>query len=65
MLSHVQLFATDCSPLGSSVHEIFQARILKWVSRFLLQGLFLTQGSNSVKPPNSYVSCISKWILYH
>ena len=22
----------DCSPLGSSVHEIFQARILEWVS---------------------------------
>ena len=23
---------TDCSPLGSSVHEIFQARILEWVA---------------------------------
>ena len=22
----------DCSPLGSSVHEIFQARILEWVA---------------------------------
>ena len=22
----------DCSPLGSSVHEIFPARILEWVS---------------------------------
>ena len=39
--------------------------VLEWVSRFLLRGLFLTQGSNSVKPPNSFVSCIGKWILYH
>ena len=22
----------DCSPLGSSVHEILQARILEWVA---------------------------------
>ena len=36
----------DCSPLGSCVHEIFQARILEWVRHFLLQGIFLTQGSN-------------------
>ena len=29
----VQLFMTvDCSPPGSSVHEILQARILEWVS---------------------------------
>ena len=32
MLSHVQLFATDCSLPGSSVHEIFQARILKQIT---------------------------------
>ena len=33
-LSCVQLFATpmDCSPPGSSVHGIFQARILEWVA---------------------------------
>ena len=33
-LSHVQLFATPwtCSPPGSSVHGIFQARILEWVA---------------------------------
>ena len=28
---HVQLFVTPCPP-GSSVHGIFQARILKWVA---------------------------------
>jgi len=34
----------DCSLLGSSLHEILQARILEWVAIFLLQGIFLTQG---------------------
>ena len=34
VLSHVLLFCNpmDCSPPGSSVHGIFQARILKWVA---------------------------------
>ena len=34
MLSHVQLFCDpmDYSTLGSSVHGILQARILKWVA---------------------------------
>ena len=33
-LIHVQLFATpwDCSLPGSSVHGIFQARVLEWVA---------------------------------
>ena len=46
--SSVGLFATlmDCSPPGSSVHGILQARILQWVARPLLQGIFPTQGSN-------------------
>ena len=29
----------DCSPSGSSVHEIFQARILKWVAISYSRGL--------------------------
>ena len=37
----------DCSPPGSSVHGIFQAKILEWVAIFLLQGMFPTQGLNS------------------
>ena len=37
----------DCSPPGSSVHGMSQARILEWVAIPLLQGIFLTQGSNS------------------
>ena len=36
----------DCSWPGSSVHGVFQARILEWVCHFLLQEIFLTQGSN-------------------
>ena len=34
LLSHVQLFVTpmDCSPPGSSVHGILQARMLKWAA---------------------------------
>ena len=36
----------DCSLPGSSLHGIFQARILEWVAIFLLQGIFLTQGLN-------------------
>ena len=46
LLSHVQLFVDpmDCSLPGSSVHGISQARIRE--CRFLLQRIFLTQGSN-------------------
>ena len=36
----------NCSPPGSSIHGILQARILEWVSHSLLAGIFLTQGSN-------------------
>ena len=45
----------DCSPPGSSVHRIFQARVGCY---FLLQGIFWTQGSNSGLP-----NC--RQILYH
>ena len=36
----------DCSPPGSSVHGILQARILEWVAIFFSRGIFLTQGLN-------------------
>ena len=36
----------DCSLPGSSVLGILQARVLEWVAVFLLQGIFLTQGTN-------------------
>ena len=35
----------DCSLKGSSVHDIFPARILEWGGHFLLQGIFI-QGTN-------------------
>ena len=40
LLNHVQLFcnAMDCSPLGSSVHGISQARILERVAILLSRG---------------------------
>ena len=42
----------DCSLPGSSVHEIFQARVLEWVAIPSpdLQRIFLTQGSNPGLP---------------
>ena len=36
----------DCSPPGSSVHGIYQARILEWVAVSFSRGIFPTQGSN-------------------
>ena len=38
---------TDCNLPGSSVHRIFQARILEWVAFSYSKGIFLTQGLNS------------------
>ena len=48
----------DCSPPGSSVHEILQARILGVGCHALLQGSFWTQGSNPC-----LLHC--RQILYH
>ena len=48
----------DCSPPGSSVPGISQARILECVAIVLLQGIFPTEGSNLGLP-----HC--RQILYH
>ena len=46
LLSHVKLCnPINCSPPGSSVHEIFQARILEWVAISSSRGSS-QQGSN-------------------
>ena len=37
----------DCSPQGSSVHGVFQARNPGMGCHFLLQGIFLTQTEHS------------------
>ena len=51
----------DCSPPGSSVHGIPQARILEWVA--------LPSPRGSSRPRDwtcvPYISCISRQILYH
>ena len=48
----------DCSPPGSSVHGISQARILEWVAISFSRGSF---------PPRdrTCIPCISRWILHH
>ena len=45
----------DCSPPGSSVHGILQARTLGWVAVPSSRGVFLTQGS---KPG---LLCLPHW----
>ena len=47
----------DCSPAGSSVHEIFQARLLEWVAISLRES-FLPKSW-------THLSCIVRQILYH
>ena len=46
----------DCSPPGSSVHGIFQARTLE-----------SSRGSSWLRDQTrvSYVSCMGRWVLYH
>ena len=41
---------TDCSPPGSSVHGILQARILEWVAISTSRRIFPTQGLNPGLP---------------
>ena len=51
----------DCSPPGSSVHGILQAKILEWVA------FPLFRGSSWLRDPAhiSHVSCIGRQVLYH
>ena len=48
----------DCSPPGSSVHGILQARILEWIA------ISSSRGSSQPKD-GTWVFCIGRWILYH
>ena len=48
----------DCSPPGSSVHGIHQARIQEWISISFSRGIFPTQGSNPSLPHR-------RQMLYH
>ena len=47
----------DCSPPGSSVHGILQARILEWVAVPSSQGSSRPRDRTHI----SYVSCIGRW----
>ena len=59
LFSRVQLFSDpmDCSPPGSSVHGISQARILEWAA---------ISFSKASSPPRDWtcISCIGRWVLY-
>ena len=62
MLSRLSL----CNPknyslLGSSVHRIFQARMLEWVAISYSRGIFLTQESNL----HLLITYIGRWNIYH
>ena len=51
----------DCSPWSSSVHRIFQARILEWVA------ISFSRVSSWPRDwtPISCISCIGRQIIYH
>ena len=58
VLSHVPRFVKPWTSLsGSSVHGIFQARILEWVA--------IPSSSGSSQTHISCVSCTGWQILYH
>ena len=64
LLSHILLFTTPQTvvcPSGSSVHGIFQARILGWVAISFSRGSSWPRDRTRV----SCVCCIGRWILYH
>ena len=62
----LQSCLTLCDPMdhslpGSSVHGIFQARILEWVT------ISSSRGSSQPRDQTciSYASCVDRWVLYH
>ena len=48
----------DCSPPGTSIHGIFQTRILEWVA-------ISYSRRSSWSRDQTHVSCIGRWILYY
>jgi len=48
----------DCTPPGSPVHGISQARTVKWTAIFFFRG-------TSQPKDQTHVSCIGRRILYH
>ena len=54
----------DCSLPGSSVHEMFPARILEQVAISFSRGSSPTRDWTRISCV-SCISCIGRWILYH
>ena len=60
--SHLTLWRpVDCSPPGSSVHGILQARMLEWIIISTSRGSSQPRDQTCV----SYVSYIGRRVLYH
>ena len=55
----LDLYSSDCSPQGSSVHGIFQAKILEWVATSPPRGSTQPRGENHIP----YVSCITSGLF--
>ena len=53
--------AMDCSPPGSSVHGIFQARMLEQVAEPSCRGSSQSRDGTHV----SMSTCLARWVLYH
>ena len=51
----------DCSPPGSSVYGISQARILEWVAISFSRGYSQPRDLTCI----SCASCVGRWFLYH
>ena len=52
------LWPIDCRPPGSSVHGVFQERILEWLA------ISFSRGSSQLRDWTC-ISCIDRWILHH
>ena len=64
MLNHVQLCdLTDCRPPGSSVHWIFQAKILEWVAISSSKGS--SRSRDQTAPPESPTLQVESLLLSH
>ena len=51
----------NCRPLGSSVHGIFEAKLLEWVAISCSRGSSWPRDQTHL----SRISCLGRWILYH
>ena len=61
VVSRFHCDSMDCSPPGSSVHGILQARILEWIAMPSSRRSFGPRDRTYI----SYVSCIGRRVLYY